>query len=115
VTGFGEASRPPLGPMSVTLGMADAAALSSTYSNTEAAFTKLDSPLLSVTVTAAGPAPSSGLGELGGAIAAAGGKTAVSVVLLTTANPLACALPTWTLETFGATDVPKPDPEIVTE
>ena len=75
--------------MPVTLGIGEADLLTSTYSKVEVAFGKLDSPLLSVTVTGSGPAPSSGLGELGGAVAAPGGKTAVSVELLTTETALA--------------------------
>ncbi len=47
-------------------------------------------------------------------IAVEAGKTAVSVVSLTTATPLACVLPTWTLATSGVAVVPKPDPVTVT-
>ena len=70
--------------------------------------------LFSRTTTAAGPAPSSGLGAPGAVSALAGGSTAVSVFELITEKLLAWVVPTWILVTFGLAEVPKPDPEIVT-
>lgn len=115
MTGVGDESSPALGPTLVTLGTGEGAAASSTYSNTDAPLEALDSPFLSVTVTGAGPAPSSGGGEPEGKLVAAGGNTAVSVVPLVTVKLLAFVVPTWMLFTFGSAGVPNPEPETVTE
>ena len=96
------------------LGTLSTAGVSSTYSNTEAAFSWLETPLLSLTVTTAGPAPSSGRGEPGGSVAAAGGNTTLSFEPLVTAKLLARVVPTCTLATRGSDAVPKPDPDTVT-
>jgi hypothetical protein len=114
-TGSGDDSSPALGLTPVTLGTDDGTALSSTYSKTAEALATLDSPLLSVTLTVAGAAPSSGDGELFVKVVAAGGNTAASLVLLFTTKLCAFVVPTWTLFTFGLAELPNPDPWTVTE
>ena len=66
-------------------------------------------------MTCAGPAPSSGSASPETWSHFAGGSTAVSLELLTTATDLARAEPTWTLATFGLAAEPNPAPETVTE
>ena len=105
---------PPKGLTPVTLGIATDA-LSSTNSKTDPAPAGLDCPVVEVTTTSAGPAPSwVGFGEFGGVVATAAGKVTVSVVPFSTWKLVALAEPTSTLATLGLPAVPKPEPETVT-
>jgi hypothetical protein len=71
---------------------------------------------LSVTITAAGPAPLCGAGGAGGRAAFAGGMVAIMVVALRTLKELGriCVEPIWIAATSGDPPDSNPVPEITT-
>ena len=82
----------------------------STYWKVDAGLGMLVSPLASVTITSAGPAPSCGAGASGGRASRAGGRVADREVALRTVKRLAgiCAAPTSIAATSG--DPPDSNP-----
>ena len=87
----------------------------STYSKVDAGLGMLVPPLLSVTITSAGPAPSCGEGASGGRASRAGGRVAVMEVALWTVKWLGgiWAAPTSIAATSGDPPDSKPVPVIV--